>query len=109
MAMEIEKIRNLTDEELVVEEHKAAEQIFRLRFQISSGQQDGVKKLRELKKDVARMKTIVRDRSLNGAGNATGTVAAAAPAAKPAVAKTVKAASAKTAGKTAAKPGKAAK
>jgi len=64
--MEIEKIRNYSDEELVAEEHKAAEQLFRLRFQIRSGQQEGVKKLRELKKDVARFKTVARDRALNG-------------------------------------------
>jgi len=68
--MEIEKIRNYSDEELVAEEHKAAEQLFRLRFQLRSGQQEGVKKLRELKKDVARIKTIARDRALNGAAPA---------------------------------------
>jgi large subunit ribosomal protein L29 len=68
--MEIEKIRNYSDEELVAEEHKAAEQLFRLRFQLRSGQQEGVKKLRELKKDVARIKTIARDRALHGAAPA---------------------------------------
>ena len=47
--MELEKIRNLSDNELNVEEHKAAEQLFRLRFQMKLGQNEGVKKLRELK------------------------------------------------------------
>jgi large subunit ribosomal protein L29 len=114
--MEIEKIRNFTDEELVVEEHKAAEQMFRLRFQISSGQQDGVKKLRELKKDVARFKTIARDRAIHGTnGSSNGSsskpaVTKAAPkpvakAAAPAAEKPAK----KAATKTAAKSGKAAK
>ena len=64
--MEIDKIWNYSDEELVVEGNKAAEQVFRLRFQIRSGQQEGVKKLRELKKDVARFQTIARDRALHG-------------------------------------------
>jgi large subunit ribosomal protein L29 len=63
--MELEKIRNLSDGELVVEERKAAEQLFRLRFQMKLGQNEGVKKLRELKKDIARIQTIERERRLN--------------------------------------------
>jgi len=62
--MELEKIRNLNDGELVTEEKKAAEQLFRLRFQMKLGQNEGVKKLRELRKDVARIKTIARQREL---------------------------------------------
>jgi large subunit ribosomal protein L29 len=62
--MELEKIRNLSDGELVTEEKKAAEQLFRLRFQMKLGHNEGVKKLRELRKDVARIKTIAREREL---------------------------------------------
>ena len=62
--MELEKIRNFSDGELVTEEKKAAEQLFRLRFQTKLGQNEGVKKLRELKKDIARIKTIAREREL---------------------------------------------
>jgi large subunit ribosomal protein L29 len=62
--MELEKIRNFSDNELVTEEKKAAEQLFRLRFQMKLGQNEGVKKLRELKKDIARIKTIAREREL---------------------------------------------
>ena len=65
--MEIEKIRNFTDEELVVEEHKAAEQMFRLRFQITSGQAEAVTKLRIARKDLARVKTVLRERELREA------------------------------------------
>ena len=68
--MEIEKIRNLSDEELEVEENKTREQIFRLRFQVKLGQTDGVKKLRELRKDVAKMQTITRERALGVRGAA---------------------------------------
>jgi large subunit ribosomal protein L29 len=116
--MEIEKIRSYSDEELVAEEHKAAEQLFRLRFQIRSGQQEGVKKLRELKKDVARFKTVARDRVLHGtavsaapskAKKAVKIEAAAAPA-KAAAPKAAKKAAKSTAARTtAAKTGKAAK
>ena len=62
--MDLEKIRNFSDGELVTEEKKAAEQLFRLRFQMKLGQNEGVKKLRELKKDIARIKTVAREREL---------------------------------------------
>jgi large subunit ribosomal protein L29 len=62
--MEVEKIRNLSDDELALEGRKAAEALFRLRFQMKLGQTEGVKKLRELRKDVARINTIEREREL---------------------------------------------
>jgi large subunit ribosomal protein L29 len=62
--MELDKIRNLSDGELTAEEHKAAEQLFRLRFQMKLGQTEGVKKLKGLRKDIARIKTIAREREL---------------------------------------------
>ena len=66
--MEIEKIRELNDEELGRQEKQTAEQLFRLRFQMKLGQNEGVKKLRELRKDIARIKTIARQRTLGGNG-----------------------------------------
>ena len=68
--MEVEKIRNLSDDELALEERKTAEQLFRLRFQMKLGQTEGVKKLRELRKDVARIKTVARQRELGIQGAA---------------------------------------
>jgi large subunit ribosomal protein L29 len=62
--MELEKIRNLSDGELKLEETKAAEQLFRLRFQMKLGQTEGVKKVRGLRKDIARIQTIAREREL---------------------------------------------
>ena len=62
--MEIEKIRNLSDGEIEQQQRQAAEQLFRLRFQTKLGQNEGVKKLRQLRTDVARMKTIAREREL---------------------------------------------
>ena len=66
--MEIVKVRELGDAELREEARKSAEQLFRIRFQLKLGQTDGVKKLRELKKDVARIKTVERERVLAQAG-----------------------------------------
>jgi large subunit ribosomal protein L29 len=79
--MELEKIRNFSDTELITEEKKAAEQLFRLRFQMKLGQNEGVKKLRELKKDIARIKTIAREREL-GVNGEQPQVASSAPAPK---------------------------
>ncbi|MGC2636130.1 MAG: 50S ribosomal protein L29, partial [Acidobacteriaceae bacterium] len=62
--MDVEKIRNLSDDELGLEERKTGEQLFRLRFQMKLGQTEGVKKLRELRRDIARIKTVAREREL---------------------------------------------
>ncbi|MDE3062437.1 MAG: 50S ribosomal protein L29 [Acidobacteriota bacterium] len=63
--MELNKIRNLSDAELAAQEKTAAEQLFRLRFQVSLGQNDGVKKLRALRKEIAQIKTVARERELS--------------------------------------------
>jgi large subunit ribosomal protein L29 len=65
--MEIEKIRNLSDEELKNEEVKASEQLFRIRFAKSLGKQEGIGKIKSLKLDIARIKTIAKQRSLAAA------------------------------------------
>jgi large subunit ribosomal protein L29 len=74
--MELEKIRNLSDDELKSEQTKAAEQLFRIRFQKSLGNIEGIKKLRTLKLDIARIKTVARERELG----VTAKPVAAAPA-----------------------------
>jgi large subunit ribosomal protein L29 len=61
--MKAEKIRNLTDEELRHQEHDLSDQLFKLKFQLNMGQTESLKKLRGLRKDVARVKTIVRERT----------------------------------------------
>jgi len=95
--MEVEKIRNLSDDELALEGRKAAEALFRLRFQMKLGQSEGVKKLRELRKDVARINTIEREREL-GLHGATHKLESTAPA-KPARKRAARAAKKKTAKK----------
>ena len=78
--MEFAKIRNLGDEELAHQETVYAEQLFRLRFQVSMGQNDGVKKLRQLRKEIAQIKTVEREREL-GIHGETRDAKQAAPAA----------------------------
>ena len=59
-----EQIREFSDEELVSQENDMAEQIFRLRLQLAMGQSEGTHRLQQLKKDVARIQTIRRERQL---------------------------------------------
>ncbi|MDE3200407.1 MAG: 50S ribosomal protein L29 [Acidobacteriota bacterium] len=80
--MELEKMRNLSDEELKSHEKTSAEQLFRLRFQVSLGQTDGVKKLRQLRKEIAQAKTVARERELGIGGAKKDAAAENAPAAK---------------------------
>jgi large subunit ribosomal protein L29 len=67
MGEQLEKYRNMNPSELETEERELAEQIFRLRFQLSSGQTEGLKKLRETRKDLARVKTLLREAELRKA------------------------------------------
>jgi large subunit ribosomal protein L29 len=76
--MDINKIRNLGPEELAHQERDAAEQLFRMKFQMRMGQTAGVKKIRELRRDVARFKTIARERELGIARSVVADTTAAA-------------------------------
>lgn len=58
------KFHELSPDELRVQERDMAEQIFRLKFQAATGQGEGLRKLRVLKKDLARVKTLLRQREL---------------------------------------------
>jgi large subunit ribosomal protein L29 len=61
--MKAEKVRNLTDEELRHQERDLADQLFKLKFQLNMGQTESLKKIRGLRKDIARVKTILGERS----------------------------------------------
>jgi large subunit ribosomal protein L29 len=66
MAKAVDKIRNTTDTELTHQERDLQDQLFRLKFQMSMGQTESLKKVRQLRKDIARVKTIKRERALTG-------------------------------------------
>jgi large subunit ribosomal protein L29 len=78
MKVNADKARGLDAAELAKQLKDASEQMFRLRFQLSMGQADGLTKLRNLRKERARMLTIQRERELGQSE---------APAAKPVKAK----------------------
>ena len=60
--MRASDIRSMTLEELDRMEREAREQLFRLRFQISMGQTDSVRKYRSTRKDLARILTIASEK-----------------------------------------------
>ena len=62
--MKAQKVRDLDENELKNQLGAMDEQLFRLRFQMSIGQMDGLKKVRAIRKDRARMLTILREREL---------------------------------------------
>ena len=62
--MDIQKARELEGAEITKQVKDAEDTMFRLRFQMTMGQTDGVKKYRELRKDKARMLTVQREREL---------------------------------------------
>jgi large subunit ribosomal protein L29 len=64
MARRIEKFREMNAGELENQQRELSEQVFRLRFQIAAGQAEGLKKMREARKDLARVKTLLREQEL---------------------------------------------
>ena len=61
--MELKKMREMTEIELTGELDKMKKELFNLRFQHVTGQLENPVKMRELRKDIARVKTILRERA----------------------------------------------
>jgi len=58
-----DQARELTLDEVRHKERELSDQLFRLKFQYASGQTDTLRKIRELRRDIARVKTIVQERA----------------------------------------------
>src|ERR1700757_4714046 len=82
--MDAEKLRNLTDAELQHQQRDLNDQLFRLKFQLKMGQTESLTKIRGLRKDVARVHTVIREKELGIAAPSNGhkTEAAAGKGAK---------------------------
>jgi large subunit ribosomal protein L29 len=80
--MDTEKLRNLTDAELQHQERELNDQLFRMKFQLKMGQTESLNKIRGLRKDVARIKTIMREKVLGLANGTRHTAAAPAETAE---------------------------
>ncbi|MEE0741309.1 MAG: 50S ribosomal protein L29 [Emergencia sp.] len=62
--MELKKMREMTDVELAAELEKMKKELFNLRFQHVTGQLENPVKMREVKRNIARVKTIMREKEL---------------------------------------------
>ena len=62
--MELKKIREMSEAELNAELLKMKKDLFNLRFQHVTGQLENPIKMREIKRDIARVKTIIREKEL---------------------------------------------
>jgi len=65
--MKTQPVKDLDEHELKAKVHEIEEQMFRLKFQMSMGQTDGLKKIRNMKKDLARVYTELRAREMAAA------------------------------------------
>jgi large subunit ribosomal protein L29 len=65
---EADKLRDMQDEDLQAEEARLKESLFRLNFKLALGEVDAIKKMRQERKSLARLRTLVRQREIQ-AGN----------------------------------------
>jgi len=61
---EVDKFRDMADEDLRTEADRLKESLFRLNFKLALGEVDAIKKMREEKKSLARIRTEVRQREM---------------------------------------------
>jgi large subunit ribosomal protein L29 len=59
-----DKMQEWTDDELLTRDREFSNQLGRLRFQLASGQSENLTTIRELRKGIARVKTVLRERQL---------------------------------------------
>lgn len=63
--MKAKELRNLTSEELLAKLDEFKSELFSLRFQLATGQLENTARIKMVKKDIARVKTILAERKLN--------------------------------------------
>jgi large subunit ribosomal protein L29 len=63
--MKAKDLRALNEGELVVKERELNEALFNLRFQQATGQLENVMRVPQVKRDIARLKTILKEKTLN--------------------------------------------
>jgi len=57
-------LRELTDQELVKKMNDAKDELFRLRFQLATGQLDNAMRIKDVRRNIARVKTVIREREI---------------------------------------------
>jgi large subunit ribosomal protein L29 len=64
---ELERLNDTSDEDLQSEAARLKESLFRLNFKLALGEVDAVKNIRQEKKSLARIQTIMRERAMKSA------------------------------------------
>jgi large subunit ribosomal protein L29 len=59
--MKASKVRDMSKEDLILEESELRKQLFRIRFQAAVGQVENAPKMKGIRKDIARIKTILQE------------------------------------------------
>jgi large subunit ribosomal protein L29 len=65
MELDLKDLRGLTEAELSEKEQQLTQEVFNLRFQLATGRIENPMKIRHTKRDLARVKTIMREKSLS--------------------------------------------
>ena len=63
--MKAKELRDLTSEELMSKLNDFKSELFSLRFQLATGQLENTARIRQVRKTIARIKTVIRERELN--------------------------------------------
>jgi large subunit ribosomal protein L29 len=63
--MKAKDFRQLSEGELLVKEKELGEELFNLRFQHATGQLENVMRIPQVKRDIARLKTVLKEKTLN--------------------------------------------
>ncbi|EOH85235.1 50S ribosomal protein L29 [Enterococcus asini] len=61
--MKVKEIRELTTAEMLDQEKQLKEELFNLRFQLATGQLENTARIQEVRKSIARIKTVLREQS----------------------------------------------
>ncbi|MED3661718.1 50S ribosomal protein L29 [Ureibacillus sp. FSL K6-8385] len=64
--MKAKEIRELATPEIEMKIKALKEELFNLRFQLATGQLENTARIREVRKTIARMKTVIREREISG-------------------------------------------
>ena len=61
----VQELNGLTTAEMIAKEKELKDQLFNLRFQLATGQLENTASLKQVRKDIARVKTVLRQQELN--------------------------------------------
>ena len=59
--MKASKMRDMSKDDLILEESELRKQLLKLRFQTASGQLESAPKMREIRRDIARIETVIKE------------------------------------------------